>query len=105
MITYLSRFIPNLASLTAPIRTLLEKNAEWTWDQQHQQAFEKLKQTLKRPPVLGYFNRREPVLLSVDASSPAVGRVLIQNEKPIAYTAKALTKSQKNYSQLEKEVS
>ena len=43
MVNYLSKYIPNYSELTAPLRTLLHKDTEWCWLQQHEQAFEKLK--------------------------------------------------------------
>ena len=41
---------------------------------------------------------------SVDASSKGVGPVLRQNDRSIAYASKALTPSQENYVQIEKEM-
>lgn len=35
-------YVPNLANITAPLKVLLEKDAEWVWDHQHKQAMEKL---------------------------------------------------------------
>jgi len=32
MLTYLSKFIPNLSHSTAPLRTLLGKDIEWHWE-------------------------------------------------------------------------
>jgi len=53
-------------------------------------------------PVLKFFDPKEPVTLSVDASSKGVGAVLLQNDRPVAYASKALTPSQENYAQIEK---
>lgn len=56
-------------------------------------------------PVLAFFdvNKDVNVNLSVDASSKALGAVLMQDGKPIAYASKALSPAQKNYPQIEKE--
>lgn len=82
------------------MRTLLEKDSGWIWDIPQEGAFNEIKEYLNKPPVLGYLSPENKVTLSVDANSQAV---LLQEEKPIAYSAKALTKTQKNiYSQLEK---
>ena len=102
-VTYLAKFIPNLSELTQPLRELLSKEKEWFWDYMQQQAFEKLKETIQSPPTLKYFDSKLPITLSVDASSYAVGMVLMQNNQPIAYGAKALSKTEQNYSQIEKE--
>ena len=39
----------------------------------------------------------------MDASKDALGAVLIQEGKPVAYSSKSMTKTQTNYSQIEKE--
>jgi hypothetical protein len=39
----------------------------------------------------------------VDASSKGLGAALVQNGQPIAYASRALTKTQQNYAQIEKE--
>ena len=31
ILTYLSKFIPNLSHIAAPLQNLLEKYAEWHW--------------------------------------------------------------------------
>ena len=41
--------------------------------------------------------------LSVDASSKGLGAVILQEDKPIAYASRALTKTQQNYAQIENE--
>ncbi|XP_063361440.1 uncharacterized protein LOC134658236 [Cydia amplana] len=103
LITYLSKFIKNMADITSPLRQLLHKDVEWVWDQPQEEAFTKLKELLKNPPVLGFYDPQAPILLSVDSSSYACGGVMIQKEKPIAYCAKSFTKTEQGYSQLEKE--
>lgn len=93
-----------MAQITAPLRQLLEKNVEWFWDQEQEKAFTTLKAAIVDPPVLKFFDQKEPVCLSVDASSKGMGAVLLQNDRPVAYASKALTSCQQNYSQIEKEM-
>ena len=104
MITYLSKFIPNLSQTAAPLRALLEKDAKWQWHPEHLQSFSTLKHLASSAPVLAYFNPRQPVKLSVDASSKGLGAVLLQNDHPIAYASRALTDTQQRYAQIEKEM-
>ena len=41
VITYLSKFLPNLSEGTEPLRRLLEcKDVEWHWDDSHEEACE-----------------------------------------------------------------
>ena len=46
----------------------------------------------------------KPVVLSVDASSFAVGACFYQDGQPVAYAGKSMSKSQINYAQIEKEL-
>ena len=68
-----------------------------------QETFQKLKQLASSTPVLGYYDLSKPLCLSVDASSKGLGAVLLQDEKPLAYASRALTPTQQQYAQIEKE--
>ena len=68
MITYLAKFIPNLSQTASPLRTLLEKEVEWHWNDQQEQSFQMLKQLTSETPVLKYFDTAKPIKVSVDAS-------------------------------------
>ena len=95
--------MPNLASKSAPLRELLEKQVTWHWDQEQESSFQKLKQMVSSTPVLGYYDPSKPLTLSVDASSKGLGAVLFQDEKPLAYASRAITPAQQHYAQIEKE--
>ena len=103
MVTYVSRFIPNVSEKTSILRNLLRKNIVWRWDIMHENAFNEIKQILSKQPVLQYFNFNDDITLSVDSSQSGLGAVLLQNGLPVAYASKALTDTQKSYAQIEKE--
>ena len=104
MITYLAKFIPNLSQSAELLRTLLEKDVKWHWNEQQEHSFKTLKQLTTEAPVLKYFDPTKAIKISVDASSKGMGAVLLQDNQPVAYASKALTKSQQNYAQIEKEM-
>ena len=85
--------MPNMATVSAPLRELLEKNFAWHWDQEQEASFERLKQMASSTQVLGYYDPSKPLTLSVDASSKGLG--------PDA--SRALTPTQERYAQIEKE--
>ena len=59
---------------------------------------------MSRAATLKYFDPKKPVTVSVDASSKGMGAVLLQDKYPVAYASKAMTNSQQNYAQIEKEM-
>ncbi|KAL2080104.1 hypothetical protein ACEWY4_023897 [Coilia grayii] len=104
MTNYLSKFIPGYSEITAALRQLLLQDAEWSWQEHHATAFNKLKELLMTRPVLQYFNVHQPVVLSADASQHGLGTVCLQNNKPVAFASRALTETETHYAQIEKEL-
>lgn len=104
LINYVGKFVQNLSQHTAPLRELLKKSVDFSWSQQHYNAFNKLKDMLVKQPVLQYFDPKKPVVLSVDSSKDGLGAVLLQGNLPVAYASKSLNDTQKRYSQIEKEL-
>ena len=102
--TYLSNFIPSTSQKSAPLRQLLQKDVACSWREAENKAFESLKTAISSTPVLKFFDPKQPVSLCVDASSKGLGAVILQNNQPVAYASKALTESQQNYAQIEKEM-
>lgn len=104
MVNYLGKYIQNLSDIAAPLRQLTHKETAWCWFQQHQEAFERLKACLSSPPVLAYYNVKEPVTLTCDASCYGLGAACLQNGRPIAFASRALTDTETRYAQIEKEL-
>ena len=104
MTNYLSKFIDKYSTITAPLRELLKESSKFTWEHQHQAAFDQLKKTLCSSTVMSYFNPRKNTELWVDASPDGVSGILIQDNKIIAYGSRSLTPVEKRYSQTEREM-
>ena len=88
---YYLKFIPQYATITAPMRNLLKKDSIWNWTEQCQAAFEKVKASLTTSPMLSHFSSLTSTFVTCDASSTALVAVLSQEvdgqEKPIAYAS------------------
>ena len=97
MITYLAKFLPNLSDVTEPWRRLLDRDVEWHWDHEHENALTQLKQLITREPVLRYFDDKKEVTLQCDASETGLGATIMQEGKPIAFSSRALSNTEKNY--------
>lgn len=104
LVTYVGRFVPNLSEKTFMLRELLKKSVEWHWDHHHQECFDNIKKCLVNPPVLQYYSLDKPVVISVDASKHGLGCCLLQNNLPVAYASKSLSKAEQSYAQIEKEL-
>ena len=79
MANYSAKYIPNFATITAPLRNLTKKNTPFTWTDTHQNAFRQLTNALASAPCcLILTNRKKHWLLHVDASPVGVSAILSQ---------------------------
>ena len=104
LINYLSRFLTQLSEETEGLRVLLKRDSIWQWDTNHNKIFEHLKELVCKAPVLKYYNVEENVTLQCDASQKGLGAALLQSGQPVAYASRALTLTEQNYAQIEKEM-
>ena len=107
MVNYLAKFVPDLSDITAPLRELLEKDAQWCFEAAHENAIERLKSIITSEPVLKYFDPQLPTKVSTDASKSGLGATLEQKHGdkwcPVAFSSRALTQAEYNYCPIEKE--
>lgn len=102
-ITYLSKFIPSLSEVGAPLRQLLKRDVEFVWQQAQQIAFDTLKELCTHPLVLKYFVPTKPVMKFCDESSNGLGAVPLQDVKPIAFSSRSLADAETCYAQIVRE--
>ena len=108
MINQLSKFAPNLADMTQPMRELLVKTNAWVWGTPQQDSFTRVKEALTASPILALFDPNLETVLSADVSSHGLGAVLLQKQKsgemqPVAFISRAMSSCEKRYAQIEKE--
>ena len=97
MINYLSKFSSRLTELAEPIRELVKEKVPLNWGLEYQESFTMLKKEIVRAPVFAYYNPWKETFLQPDASTKGLGACLLQDEKPIHFTCKALTEKQRGY--------
>ena len=102
MMNCMSKFIPNLADLTQPLRALLHKYVEWHWLERQEKAFQSIKDNLTSDAVLQYYDVDKPTTVSVDASSYGLGACLMQESRPVCYASRSLNSAERNYAHIEK---
>ena len=66
LFAYYSGFVPNFAGLAAPLYYLTRLDVPFVWNQQAQDAFQKLKEALVSPPILAYPRVSPPPSEEVD---------------------------------------
>ena len=108
LVNYYSKFIPNSASTLHPLNDLLKNDVKWTWNQEREEAFQKIKKKLVSSQVLAHYDPNLPIKMAADASEYGIGAVISHvyrdgSERPVAFTSRTLTASERNYAQLEKE--
>ena len=107
LVNYCGRFIPNLATISEPLRRLTKTGTQFVFGEEQKAAFEKLKECLSSAETLGYFDNNAPTQVIADASPVGLGAVLTQTHKDgpriISYASRSLTDTEKRYSQTEKE--
>ena len=108
LINYYGKFLNQLSTTLAPLHSLLRADAEWKWTTDCDAAVKTVKDQLTGDQLLIHYDPNKPLVLSCDASAYGVGAVLSHmmpdgSERPIAFSSRTLTKSERNYAQLEKE--
>ena len=108
LINYYGEFIPNAATILAPLNRLLRKDVKWEWTPACQQSFDEAKETLASNDVLTHYNPSLPIKMAGDASAYGIGAVISHvmpdgSERPVAFASRTLSSSERNYAQVEKE--
>ncbi|URQ09129.1 replicase [Halyomorpha halys erranti-like virus 1] len=102
MVNFFSKFIPKFSQIAAPLNQLRKKGCKFFWGEEQQKAFEALKLAIISPPVLRMPDFDREFILQTDASSCALGAVLLQDvdgiRQPIAYASRSLTPGEKKAS-------
>ena len=108
LINYYGKFLPNLSTVLAPLNNLRNQNSKFVWSPECQDAFNKAKDLVVSSDVLTHYDPNLPLKLDCDASQYGLGAVISHvfpdgTERPIAFGSRTLSKSEKNYSQIERE--
>ncbi|RDX72205.1 Retrovirus-related Pol polyprotein, partial [Mucuna pruriens] len=105
-VNYIARFISQLMATCRMIFKLLRKNQKIEWNQECQEAFEKVKQYLESPPFLVPMIPSKPLILYLTVLKESIGGILGQQddfgkEQVIYYLNKKFTECEQRYPALE----
>ena len=75
-----NKIIPNLAAISFPFRSILKMDADWIWNSDHETAFERKNEEIKKVVELSHFKRNQENRTIRDASKQGLGAVLQQSQ-------------------------
>ena len=106
LLTYYSKFLPNLSTTLAPLYSLLKSSSTWSWSDSQNEAFLLSKRMLLSSQVLAHYDPEQQLILACDASPVGLGAVLSHRyadgtERPVGYTSRSLSQAERNYSQVD----
>lgn len=87
----------------APLTSLLKKDA-FKWSQITKESFYKLKKAMCSTPILAMPDFPKILLIKNDSSRVGLGVVLMQEERPLNFTSKALSSQTLGRSTFEKDM-
>jgi RNase H-like domain found in reverse transcriptase/Reverse transcriptase (RNA-dependent DNA polymerase) len=107
------KFMKDFGAIARPLYNLLKKETVGQfgkdWGEEHDQAFEKLKELAITAPVRAYPDFTKPFILTTDASGIGLGAILSQlddkgEEHPIAFASRCLRDVELRYSNTDREL-
>lgn len=108
LLSFYSRFLPNMSTVLQPLYELLKKNKKWSWTKACERSFKDSKQLLLTSNVLVHYDQNKPLFLSCDSSQYGIGCTLSQEFpdgmlRPISFASKTLSSAEKGYANIERE--
>ena len=101
-ITFYRDMFRSRSTILAPITKLASKNEKFVWGPEQQDAFESMKALISEDFMLQYPDPNNPFTILPDASDLQLGSVIKQNDRPVAYYSRKLSKTQQRHTTIEK---
>ena len=101
LVNYFGRFIPDLATVSEPLRRLTKKETPYEFGVERKISSEKPKSRLTCAETLGYFYNEAPTTVIADASPVGLGAILPQPQRDgpriISYAGRSLSDTEKRF--------
>ena len=100
------KFICDYAKIDVLVTNQLKANScNIFWGEEQQLNFDKLKVAIATAPLVAIFDPHKPFVVETNASSTAIGAILLQDGWPITSEGKKINRVQQIYSTYESELS
>jgi RNase H-like domain found in reverse transcriptase len=77
---------------------------KWTWTEECQKSFDKMKKLIARETLLTYPDFNKPIEIHTDASMFQLGACISQDGKPVVFYSRKLNPAQTCYTTTEREL-
>lgn len=106
-LNFYAKCLPTLSTVLESMHDLMRRETKWHWSRECDDGFKKCKEWLTDQSVLILYDVINETQLTCDASEYGLRAVLAHivngEERPIAFTSRSLSVSERNYGQIEKE--
>ncbi|GFV85669.1 retrovirus-related Pol polyprotein from transposon 297 [Trichonephila clavipes] len=103
MSQWYAKCIKNYADLCELLYNLKRKLKKFCWSIEVLEAFDTVKVTITKAPVLNLLDCKKPFKLFTDASSIGIGAVLNQEQRPVVFASHTLSDAEMNDTVTERE--
>jgi hypothetical protein len=102
--SFYQKFIRNFSGISAAMMDIVKKrHKSFHWTKEAEKSFNLLKQKITEQPILVLPDFQKTFKVKCDASGFAIGEVLSQDDRPIAYFSEKLNEAKVKYSTYDKE--
>ena len=98
------KFIRHFSLIAASLHSLTKANQKFEWSKKQDESFQLLKRKITEAPVLALPNLQKAFEVEADASNYAMGAVLLQEGRPVAYHSEMFSGPVLNYPTYDKEL-
>jgi hypothetical protein len=109
IINFVRRFVPDFALMVKSIHNLLKKDRSFSWTDDVENYFVRIKKEINSTPVLAKPDFKKDFIIYTNATKEAIYAILLQcddrnNEKNVSYMIQSLSDDEFKYSYIEKHV-
>jgi hypothetical protein len=106
---YLHKYTRNYADVVRPLTQLLRNDTPWSWTDDRNVSFLRVKESLQKAPILALPDHYKTFHVVCDASKFAIGCALMQfdddgHERVVSYQSRQLKPAEMNYPVHDKEL-